>query len=39
LLIIDEMNHTLGCTQPWMNENMPDYLKQVVAKTIEFILK
>ena len=39
LLIIDKMDHSLGSTQPWRNENMPNYLEQVVAKSIDFILK
>ena len=39
LLLIEEMNHPLGCTQPWLGEKMPIHLEKVVKKSIEFILK
>lgn len=38
LLIIDKMNHPLGCTQPWIEDEMPVHLKEVVKKSIKFIL-
>lgn len=37
LLMLDEMDHPLGCKQPWLAETMPEYLKIAVEKTIEFI--
>jgi pimeloyl-ACP methyl ester carboxylesterase len=38
LLIVEGMNHPLGCTQPWKNGKMPEDLENVVKKSIEFIL-
>lgn len=37
LLFIDKMNHPLGCTQPWIGEEMPVHLKEAVKNSIEFI--
>jgi pimeloyl-ACP methyl ester carboxylesterase len=37
LKVIKEMNHPLGCTQPWENTQMPEHLKQVVKFSIDFI--
>lgn len=39
LFFIKEMNHPLGCTQPYKNSSMPIHLKKVVMKSIDFILK
>lgn len=37
LIIIDEMNHPLGCSQPWTNKDMPVHLEMVVKHSIDFI--
>ena len=37
LMFVEEMNHTLGCTQPWKSATMPIHLEKVVKKSIEFI--
>lgn len=37
LFLVDEMNHTLGCVQPWNNSKMPLHLERVVNKSIQFI--
>ncbi|MDX1830099.1 MAG: alpha/beta fold hydrolase [Lutibacter sp.] len=37
LIFIKEMNHSLGCTQPWDNTKMPAHLEDVVQKSIYFI--
>jgi len=37
LIFIKEMNHSLGCTQPWNNAKMPVHLEDVVQKSIYFI--
>ncbi len=39
LLIIEGMNHTLGCTQPWGKSIMPPHLENAVKRSIEFVLK
>jgi len=39
LKFIKKMNHSLGCTQPWPNPNMPTHLEDVVQKSIYFIQK
>lgn len=39
LIIIENMNHPLGCTQPWSEPEMPIHLAEVVDRTIQFILK
>jgi pimeloyl-ACP methyl ester carboxylesterase len=39
LLVIKEMNHSLGCTEPWTAAKMPDYLAEVVKQSIDFIFK
>ena len=38
LIFIEEMNHPLGCTQPWGNSIMPFHLEKVVNQSINFIL-
>ncbi|UMB52975.1 alpha/beta hydrolase fold domain-containing protein [Lutibacter sp. A64] len=38
LFMIDEMNHPLGCSEPYTAPKMPTHLAEVVAKSIEFIL-
>jgi len=38
LVMIEKMEHTLGCTQPWLNNEMPNHLKKVVELSIDFIL-
>jgi pimeloyl-ACP methyl ester carboxylesterase len=37
LIFIKEMNHPLGCTQPWNSTKMPAHLEDVVQKSIYFI--
>lgn len=37
LVCIKEMNHPLGCTQPWEQNIMPVYLAEAVKESIEFI--
>ncbi len=37
LMFVEEMNHTLGCTQPWKSATMSIHLEKVVKKSIEFI--
>ena len=37
LVLINDMNHPLGCTQPWEQKEMPTYLAQVVKESINFI--
>ena len=39
LVIVEGMNHPLGCTQPWEGPKMPFHLEKVVKKSIDFILK
>lgn len=39
LILIDQMNHAMGNTQPWKNFKMPQHLEMVVQKSIHFILK
>lgn len=38
LIIIKEMNHTLGCKQPWKHSSMPIHLKEAVKRSIDFIV-
>lgn len=38
LFLIEGMNHPLGCKQPWEKETMPDNLKKVVQKSVQFVL-
>lgn len=38
LIFVEEMNHPLGCTQPWEISTMPFHLEKVVKKSIEFVL-
>jgi pimeloyl-ACP methyl ester carboxylesterase len=37
LIIIKNMNHALGNTQPWLEDKMPTDLKTVVKQTVDFI--
>lgn len=37
LVLIEDMNHTLGSAQPWEKSTMPTHLKSVVDETIRFI--
>lgn len=39
LIIVEEMNHPLGCTQPWEGDKMPVHLAEVVKHSIDFIKK
>ncbi len=39
LICIKEMNHSLGSSQPWKNEEMPVHLEEVTKKSIHFILE
>ena len=39
LVIIEKMNHPLGCSQPWENDEMPIHLNEVVKHSINFVLK
>lgn len=39
LIFIKDMNHPLGCTQPWTDSKMPVHLEKVVKNSIEFILQ
>ncbi len=39
LVIIDTMNHPLGCTQPWNDPIMPVHLEEVVTKSLKFIFQ
>ncbi len=39
LTIIKEMNHTLGCIQPWEHSTMPVQLEEAVKQSIDFVLK
>ena len=38
-LLINDMNHPLGCTQPWNKNEMPMHLSVVVKESINFIKK
>lgn len=37
LFMVENMNHPLGCSQPYTKKEMPEHLKLVVQKSIEFI--
>lgn len=37
LFYIKEMEHAMGCTQPWKKEIMPVFLAKAVQKSIQFI--
>ncbi len=39
LIVVEEMNHSLGCTQPWTAAEMPVHLAEVVKHSIGFIKK
>ncbi|RXP64473.1 alpha/beta hydrolase [Lutibacter sp. HS1-25] len=39
LIVIENMNHPLGCTQPWKEPKMPIHLAEVVKYSIGFIQK
>jgi pimeloyl-ACP methyl ester carboxylesterase len=38
LVVIEGMNHPLGCTQPWTKKVMPTHLCRVVQISLDFIL-
>lgn len=38
LIFIENMNHSLGSTQPWESATMPNHLQKVVNHSINFIL-
>ncbi len=38
LVLIENMNHPLGCTQPWNKAQMPQYLQKTVQFSLNFIL-
>ena len=37
LIVVEGMNHPLGCTQPWEGANMPVHLAEVVKYSVDFI--
>lgn len=37
LVVIPEMDHALGCSQPYLKPEMPEFLREVVTTTIEFL--
>lgn len=37
LLMIEEMNHSMGCSQPWEHTEIPIHLAEVVRKSIRYI--
>jgi len=39
LVFIEEMNHPLGCSQPWKDLKMPVHLVRVVKHSVAFILQ
>ena len=39
LIIIEGMNHPLGCAQPWTAAKMPVHLAEVVKRSVDFIKK
>jgi pimeloyl-ACP methyl ester carboxylesterase len=39
LTLIENASHTFGASHPWQKEELPNELKQVCDKTIEFLLK
>jgi len=39
LIVIEKMNHPLGCTQPWEDKKMPVYLEKAVKESINFIFQ
>ena len=39
LMLIDEMNHTLGSKHPWNEDALPIHLEKAVQKSIDFIAK
>jgi len=39
LILLKNMGHALGNTQPWLSEKMPKDLKKVVSESIQFILR
>ena len=38
LVLVPEMNHTLGCSHPWNHNFMSSHLNKVVQNSIDFIL-
>ena len=39
LIMIEDMNHPLGCTQPWNEPKMPIHLEKAVKFSIDFIFE
>ncbi|MDP3314314.1 S9 family peptidase [Lutibacter sp.] len=39
LILVEGMNHPLGCTQPWLEEKMPIHLEKAIKLTIDFLNK
>jgi len=39
LVFIKDMNHPLGCSQPWEQKEMPLFLEKAVELSIQYILK
>ena len=39
LVFIEEMNHPLGCIQPWTKNELPPHLSEVIQESVNFILK
>ncbi|SNR39392.1 alpha/beta hydrolase fold [Lutibacter agarilyticus] len=39
LIVVEGMNHPLGCTQPWTAAKMPVHLAEVVNYSVDFIKK
>lgn len=37
LILINDMNHTLGGKHPWIEEELPNHLKKAVKHSIDFI--
>lgn len=37
LFVIPNMDHALGCSQPYLKPEMPSFLEEVVATTIDFL--
>ena len=37
LHVVSRMDHALGCSQPYLKSEMPDFLKEVVETTINFL--
>ncbi len=37
LYLVENANHTFGCSQPWQHLEMPNHLQKAVLKTVDFI--